>query len=202
MRECAEIERLYSTGGERGEIEIGRCRCCSELRFSHCPPHVVSRTGHSHMSRTLPAHFPRMPAVGWLPHTRPRAVALTYPHSVICPHMPVSLVPPPCPLLFLPCAHSVAAGYLGHAEQAAAKFGQASEPNDAHAAEAEGVGEKLAQGERRFYRSGDVVKVSGEGLVFVGRKDLQVKVQGVRCELGEVESRLRARFVTSMVHGC
>jgi hypothetical protein len=42
----------------------------------------------------------------------------------------------------------------------------------------------------RFYRSGDLVKITEQGILFVGRTDLQVKVQGVRCELGEIESVL------------
>jgi non-ribosomal peptide synthetase-like protein len=49
-----------------------------------------------------------------------------------------------------------------------------------------------ALGWERAYRSGDVVRFDGEGLVFQGRADDQVKVGGRRIELGEVDSALLA----------
>ncbi|KAJ4249123.1 hypothetical protein NW762_012457 [Fusarium torreyae] len=43
----------------------------------------------------------------------------------------------------------------------------------------------------RFYKSGDLVKYNSDGsLVYIGRKDSQVKVRGQRLELGEVEHHL------------
>lgn len=44
----------------------------------------------------------------------------------------------------------------------------------------------------RAYRSGDVVRVELEGLIFQGRADDQVKIGGRRIELGEVEGALQA----------
>ena len=44
----------------------------------------------------------------------------------------------------------------------------------------------------RAYRSGDIVRFDGEGLVFRGRADDQVKVGGRRIELGEIDSALLA----------
>lgn len=49
-----------------------------------------------------------------------------------------------------------------------------------------------ALGWERAYRSGDLVRFDGTGLLFEGRADDQVKVGGRRIELGEVDSALLA----------
>jgi amino acid adenylation domain-containing protein/non-ribosomal peptide synthase protein (TIGR01720 family) len=52
---------------------------------------------------------------------------------------------------------------------------------------------RFASGTRRIYKTGDLVKYAPNGtLHFVGRKDNQVKLNGQRMELGEIENRLDA----------
>ncbi|WP_405915777.1 non-ribosomal peptide synthetase [Streptomyces sp. NBC_00728] len=58
----------------------------------------------------------------------------------------------------------------------------------------------------RMYRSGDLGRVDAHGvLTYLGRSDLQVKLRGVRLELGEVESLLAAhpdvRIAAATVRG-
>lgn len=45
--------------------------------------------------------------------------------------------------------------------------------------------------ERRFYKTGDLVRYADDGsFLFIGRKDAQVKINGQRVELGEIENHL------------
>ncbi|EXK27244.1 hypothetical protein FOMG_16308 [Fusarium oxysporum f. sp. melonis 26406] len=46
--------------------------------------------------------------------------------------------------------------------------------------------------ERKFYKTGDLVKITEDGIEFHGRKDDQVKVNGQRIELSEIEHHLSA----------
>ena len=44
---------------------------------------------------------------------------------------------------------------------------------------------------RRAYMTGDLVRQTPEGsFIFIGRKDSQVKVRGLRIELGDIEHHL------------
>lgn len=54
----------------------------------------------------------------------------------------------------------------------------------------------------RLYKTGDLGKYDPDGsggIVFVGRKDTQVKLRGQRVELGEIESQLKARLPSDAI---
>jgi amino acid adenylation domain-containing protein len=84
----------------------------------------------------------------------------------------------------------VGQGYLNDAEKTADSF--IEDPSWLIA------GHKGYSGRRgRLYKSGDLGKYDPDGsggIVFVGRKDSQVKIRGQRVELGEIESQLKARL--------
>ncbi|MBY8945010.1 amino acid adenylation domain-containing protein [Pseudomonas sp. SH10-3B] len=70
----------------------------------------------------------------------------------------------------------VARGYLGLQQMTAERF----------------IDSPFVDGDR-LYRTGDLVRYLPDGnLEFLGRNDFQVKLRGVRLELGEIESRLLA----------
>ena len=70
----------------------------------------------------------------------------------------------------------VARGYLGLEKMTAERF----------------IDSPFVDGDR-LYRTGDLVRYLPDGnLEFLGRNDFQVKLRGVRLELGEIESRLMA----------
>jgi amino acid adenylation domain-containing protein len=71
--------------------------------------------------------------------------------------------------------HILARGYMGDEEKTKAAF----------------VDFFIGSEKRRAYKTGDIVRRLPDGtIVFVSRKDTQVKVQGMRFELTEIESRL------------
>lgn len=82
--------------------------------------------------------------------------------------------------------HNIGRGYLNNAEMTTKSF--ISSPKWA-VSQDEGVAG------RRFYKTGDIVRYAADGsLVFLGRKDTQVKLRGQRLELGEVQARVQEAF--------
>ena len=82
----------------------------------------------------------------------------------------------------------VALGYLKRPELTAERFVRDPFPS-AHAPEIAGA---------RMYRSGDLARRRADGeLVYLGRRDFQVKINGFRIELGEVEAALAQRAKVS-----
>ncbi|MFC9894897.1 amino acid adenylation domain-containing protein [Nocardia sp. NPDC127579] len=75
----------------------------------------------------------------------------------------------------------LAQGYLGRPELSAGRF--VANPFAA----------ELGQSGTRMYRSGDLVRRRPDGsLEFLGRSDFQVKIRGLRIELGEIDGALSA----------
>ena len=91
----------------------------------------------------------------------------------------------------------LALGYAGQPELTAEKF----VPNPCLELVSGRVDPALAPYYTKAYRTGDLVRWRGDGtLDFLGRIDRQVKITGVRIELGEVESALEgAEGVTQAV---
>ncbi|KAL0941717.1 hc-toxin synthetase [Colletotrichum truncatum] len=76
---------------------------------------------------------------------------------------------------------TLAQGYLNDSEKTAASF--INKPSWLHILS--------SNNGARLYKTGDLVRKTPSGsLVYVGRKDLQVKVNGQRIEIGEIESHL------------
>jgi acyl-coenzyme A synthetase/AMP-(fatty) acid ligase len=73
----------------------------------------------------------------------------------------------------------LARGYLDHPRETSERFVQWS------------CGDHLAE---RLYRTGDMARFRPDGVIeILGRKDFQVKINGIRVELGEIESALAAQ---------
>ncbi|KAJ5572239.1 non-ribosomal peptide synthetase [Penicillium sp. DV-2018c] len=86
----------------------------------------------------------------------------------------------------------VGQGYLGNAERSAQAFVrnpawlQRGSPDGQHSRRSGGL-----------YRTGDLVRYNGDGsLVFLGRRDTQIKIRGQRVELADIESHIRRAIGT------
>uniref|UniRef100_A0A0B7KPS8 Carrier domain-containing protein n=1 Tax=Bionectria ochroleuca TaxID=29856 RepID=A0A0B7KPS8_BIOOC len=78
-------------------------------------------------------------------------------------------------------------GYLGDPGKTAAAF--IEDPSWLLRGGPENKGQRGRRG--RLYKTGDLVRYNDDGnLLFVGRKDTQVKIRGQRVELGEIENHL------------
>lgn len=85
----------------------------------------------------------------------------------------------------------VGRGYLGHVDEQASSNFLARLPSWRQ--EFPGL-----NGDIRMYKTGDLVQYQEDGtLLFIGRKDNQVKLHGQRLELGDVEHHLRNTFSMS-----
>ncbi len=89
----------------------------------------------------------------------------------------------------------VAHGYTGPSAASASKFGEM--PARGLGPGSEGQHRRarndslLHAPSERWVRTGDIVQRRPQGLVFVGRVDRQLKLEGVRCNLAEIEGVLR-----------
>ncbi|KAH6618329.1 nonribosomal siderophore peptide synthase Sid2 [Chaetomium sp. MPI-SDFR-AT-0129] len=93
----------------------------------------------------------------------------------------------------------VGEGYLGDGEKTERAFVKDPIWLKGGFTSTSGNGEEVSfPGRRgRLYKTGDLGRYDPDGsggIVFVGRKDTQVKLRGQRVELGEIESQLRARL--------
>lgn len=102
---------------------------------------------------------------------------------VVRPNNHDQLVPFGCPGELLVHGPGIAQGYLGDAEQTRKVF--IEPPIWTRDFELEDLSSQ------RWYKTGDLVKQTADGsVVFDGRKDTQVKLDGQRLELGEIEHHL------------
>lgn len=118
-----------------------------------------------------------------LPSSSPNKVG----HAIGCrlwisdPTAPSSLVPLGCEGEILIEGNTLATGYVNDATKTEQAF-----------AEVTIGGKQGLQDTRRIFRTGDLGYYDDDGgLILVGRKDTQIKLRGLRIELGDIEHHLR-----------
>ncbi|KAK1759075.1 non-ribosomal peptide synthetase [Echria macrotheca] len=105
---------------------------------------------------------------------------------VVSPHNHNKLAPVGCVGELLIEGPILARGYLNNPEATARSFIEAPawSTEDPHHSQ---------RGRRRMYKTGDLVRYNSDGsLIYLGRKDTQVKLHGQRIELGEIEHHVKA----------
>ncbi|KAL8831390.1 MAG: hypothetical protein Q9191_000893 [Dirinaria sp. TL-2023a] len=87
--------------------------------------------------------------------------------------------------------NTVARGYLNEKEKTAKAF----VPPPAWMTGLENGQDSDPAPERRIYKTGDLVRYNSDGnLVYISRKDTQIKLNGLRIELGEIEHRVKEKL--------
>ena len=104
---------------------------------------------------------------------------------IVNPENHDQLVPVGCPGELLIEGPTLSRGYLNNREKTNEAF--IYDP-------AWSIAATDTPGERRFYKTGDLVRYSTDAgcLTYIGRKDAQIKFHGQRIELGELESHISA----------
>jgi amino acid adenylation domain-containing protein len=148
-------------------------------------PHVQIVQGYGQTEcSTIAATFPSM-----TPDIHPRNVgsALAARFWIVDPSNQHTLAPLGAVGELIIEGPIVARGYLNDPEKTAAAF--IKPPAWRHQFEVDN--------DQRMYKTGDLARFHDDGtLIFMGRKDTQVKLRGQRVELGEIEYHIR-RFIPS-----
>ncbi|KAK8064710.1 Amino acid adenylation [Apiospora phragmitis] len=111
---------------------------------------------------------------------------------LVQPSDPSKLVPIGCIGELLLEGPLVAAGYLGDAAKTAASF--INDPKWL----SDGPTDERAGRRGRVYKTGDLAQYNADGsLLFLGRKDSQVKINGQRVELGDIEHHFQSNIPRS-----
>lgn len=89
--------------------------------------------------------------------------------------------------------HSVARGYLNEKEKTAKAF--VTRPSWMNV----GREELVPESNEKMYKTGDLVRYKADGnIIYVSRKDTQIKLNGLRIELGEIEHRVKENMPQNM----
>ncbi|MGH8138324.1 MAG: non-ribosomal peptide synthetase [Steroidobacteraceae bacterium] len=163
---CSSLRRL-TTGGEGLSVSLQR-------RVLESLPAVAFFNGYGTTEATIASVYWRcvdIPGQSTVPIGRPIANTQVY---VLDPHR--QLVPPGVLGEIYIGGAGVAQGYLSRPELTAERF-----------VESRLAGAPAA----KLYRTGDLGRMRADGVIeFAGRLDNQVKIRGVRAELGDIEAAL------------